>query len=221
VNGQTNRASNGPARRAAAAAAAATFALLLLTAGCNTGDPEDTLGTVVGTTATARFVAAEKNPGCARADLLSMQPGPSSGSTVNVNIVLTDCDASLTVSGVSFEVSFDPSEVDFIGCSPGTFFNASNLAPGTPVCKLSAPGNLLGSIALATPVGVTVPAPGTATVVRMAFGVKKQGANSAATFVGIDSLTSTSVFLINSSGGNIVVYSLGPSGYAGGNFVSN
>lgn len=194
--------------------------MALLAGGCNFGDPEDSFDNLVASTPTARFVAAV-DPACARADLLSLQPGTGSGATVNVNLVLTDCDASMTVSGVAFEITFDPASVDFIGCAAGTFFNASNLAPGTPVCTLTAPGHLLGSIALAVPVGVTVPAPGTATVVRLAFSITKQGVNTPAVFVSTDTLSGTSVFLINASGGNIVVYPLGGAGYVGGDFRSN
>jgi hypothetical protein len=196
--------------------------MVLGSVGCNPGDEEATLATITTSLPNSTFTATA-SADCPRADLLSMQKANISGSGIQIDLVLTDCDSSMTVSGVSFEITFDPSVMNFIGCSPGTLFPQTDLAPGLPVCSTIGGGRVLGSIALAQPVGVTVPAaPGNATVIRLTFNMTKKGVSAPAAFLpsGLDTLSSTSVFLVDPSSASITVHILGAGGYAGGTFIS-
>lgn len=160
--------------------------------------------------------------GCPRGDLLSLQKRSSNGSLVQVDVVLTDCDASLLLSGVAFEISYDDASLDFLGCTAGSLFPGGQLAPGTPTCTAGS-GDLLGTIAIKLPNTVTVGggSGGSADVVRLSFNVVRRGANSPVAFLGPDSLTGSSVFVLDAGTQQALVLALGAGGFAGGTFTSN
>ncbi len=201
--------------------AAALLALGFL-AGCG-GAPEEEfdLGPV-GRGVTADFAATQPSA-CSPGDppLLSLQKATVLGPVVNVDITLSDCDASLVVSGLNFELSFDDTVIDFLGCSAGTLFPAGQLVTGTPACAASG-GNLIGTIALQPPNAVSVTG-GQASVIRLTFSLIRRVAatGSPAAFIMPDSLPNTSLFFADPVTQVILQRALGGAGYAGGSFTSN
>ena len=180
-----------------AARLAWTLAGILVLAGvisCNPGDDEG-LEIPLPTTSNVRF-AADETPDCSRDDLLSLQQARAVGSLISVDLVLTDCDGSLAVSGVAFEIAFDQSVVDFLSCDAGDLFPSAQLVPGTPACTLSG-ANLLGTIAIGSQQSVRVGGNGTAAVVRLNFNVTAAGVNAPAIFVNTDDLSSTAIWQID------------------------
>jgi len=217
---RTPRAAGFPRRTRARArvGAIAVFAIVFLAACTGHGEDEGDLP-VVAQGINANFAAA-KAPACSRADLLSLQKGSVSGSMISLDLTLTDCDASLAVTGVAFEINYDTAVVDLIGCSTGALFPSGQLAPGTPECKETG-GGILGTISLVPSNAVRVGGAGMGVAVRLTFNLTRKGLNSPVTFTGVDSLNNTAVFYIDPATQAATSYSLGADGYAGGNFLSN
>jgi hypothetical protein len=186
---------------------------------CAGGKGDDDDVSPISRGASGSFVAAQ-SPACPRADLLSLQPGQTAGSVVNVDLTLTDCDASIQLNGVGFELSFDDTVLDFVGCTAGPLLPSNQLAPGTPECVVSAGGTVLGVAALVLPSGVRVSG-GTGVAVRLTFAVTRGGVSSPVAFVSTDSLQGSSVFFADPLSQTAAVVPLGAGGYAGGTFVSN
>jgi hypothetical protein len=157
---------------------------------------------------------------CTRPDQLSLQPSTATGSVVNINVMATDCDASMLLNGVNFEISFDDSVMDFIGCTAGTIFPASKLAPGTPACRVVVAGDLIGTVALALPNSFRISG-GQAPLARLTFNVKQKGISSPIVFLNTDSLFGTTLFFADPVTQNATPYTLGASMYAGGTMISN
>ncbi len=208
-------------RPRASRSATAVVGLLALAAAlaCNPGDEEDELLITLPASPNSGFVADEA-PGCPRGDLLSLQEDRTVGSLVSVDIVLTDCDGSLQVSGVAFEIAFDPSAVEFLSCDPGDLLPPAQLIPGTPACTISG-GNLLGTIAIGSQQSVRVGGSGSAIVVSVNFNLRGASVNSPVAFVNTDNLSSTGVWVTDPGTSAANIQNLGPAGYAGGRFLSN
>jgi hypothetical protein len=164
-------------------------------------------------------LVADQSPACVRGDLLSLQLGSTLGTTVGVDIMLTDCDASMLVTGVNFKVTYDDTVLDFVGCTKGSFFPSTKLAPGAPDCSASG-GVVRGVIALQLPNSVRV-AGGAQDVLRLTFSASQGGISSHSAFTGADSLSGTAVYLADTATQTATVYPLGGTGYAGGTFTSN
>lgn len=186
---------------------------------CNPGDEEEGLLLTLPTSPNSGFVP-DAAPGCPRADLLSLQEDQTVGSLVSVHIVLTDCDGSLQVSGVAFEISFDQSAIEFLSCEPGDLLPAAQLIPGTPACIISG-GNLLGTIAIGSQQSVRVGGNGTAIVASLNFNITGTAVNSPVAFVNTDNLSSTGIWVTDPATSAANRQNLGPAGYAGGQFLSN
>ena len=191
--------------------------MLLVACHQQDGDDEGLPGISKGIT--AGFVA-DQSPACARADLVSLQRGATSGSLLGMDLVLTDCDASLAVTGIAFEIAFDAGVADLVGCAPGPLFPTGQLAPGTPECVETGSG-VLGTISLVSPGSVRVGGAGYAAAVRLTFNVTRKGISSPITFLGPDAISSTAVFYIDPTTHSATSYQLGLAGYAGGTLISN
>ena len=196
---------------------AVPLAFLFLLPGCGGSGEDEVSPTGKGTNTS--FVAAQ-NPACARADLVSLQEASAVGSVVNVDIIVTDCDASLLLNGFNFEIPFDDTLVDFIGCNNGNLFPSAQLVPGTPACFANG-GDLVGTIAMQLPASTRVPAAGQVTILRLTFSVRGRGVNSAADFAGKDSQGGTTLFFADQATQAPTFHVLGASGYSGGSFISN
>lgn len=219
ISGPAHPAAGGrpPTRRAALRAV--VLALLPLMAACNVGDRETDLpAAIAGSGANVSFAAAQ-TPGCPRADLLSMQQAATSGSFISIDIVLTDCDGSLPSSGLGFEVSYDSSVLSFIGCSAGSFFPKSQLAPQTPQCSVSG-GRVLGTLGLTPPNSVVMGGNGHKDVIQLTFGVLKNGVSTPLAFESTDMDSGTSLWRIENTP-TVIFHVLGGGGYAGGTVVVN
>lgn len=209
-------ASSRPARsRRWLAAAAAVAGSAILLAGCSKKQEEEF---PTGKGLNASF-APSQPAACNTPDGIALFAGSSSGSIVNVNLTLTDCDGSLRINGVDFEIMFDASAIDFLGCSAGSIFPAGKLAPGTPDCAVSG-GDLLGTVALQLPNSVQVSG-GKATLVKLTFSVKQRGLTSPVSFLGTDSLQGTAVFFADPVNQTVTAHALGLANYQGGTFLSN
>lgn len=200
--------------------AAILLALLLLPAApaCNTGDEEPELSTA-GLTANSRFVA-DATPDCPRADVLSLQLDSNVGSLVSLSLTLTNCASDLDVSGVAFEISYDPSVIDFLGCEAGGLFPQAQLIPGTPACTETAGNTILGTIAIGSQQSVKVGGTGIAEVMKLNFNIIGQGVDSQTDFVGTDNLASSGIWFTDPQTGVPQIQGLGAGGYAGGRFLS-
>lgn len=198
---------------------------LLLAPGCNTEDEgTDLPAGVAGSGATVTYTPDQSKTCVTSAtELLSLQEGPISGSIVSLDIVLTDCDSNLNVSGVAFELTYDDTVLDFLACSPGSFFPQNQLTAGTPACSELGGGRLIGTIGMDPPNLVVMGGVnGYSDVLRLTFNVTKRGSTSPVDFLstGLDDITSTAVYFI---GNNpfVTVHTLTASGYAGGDIVAN
>ncbi|MBI3448531.1 MAG: hypothetical protein HY049_06415 [Acidobacteria bacterium] len=157
---------------------------------------------------------------CARPDQLSLQPASTNGSVVNINLTATDCDASLLLNGVNFELGFDDTVLDFVGCSAAPILPANKLAPGTPACTVAAAGDLIGTVALELPSSFRVSG-GVSALVRLTFSVKQKGVSSPINLLNTDSLSGTTLFFADPVTQFVTPYTLGGAGYAGGTIISN
>jgi len=157
---------------------------------------------------------------CARPDQLSLQPASTNGSVVNINLTATDCDASMLLNGVNFELGFDDSILDFVGCSAAPIFPGNKLAPGTPACTIAAAGDLVGTVALQLPNSFRVSG-GVSALVRLTFSVKQKGVSSPINLLNTDSLSGTTLFFADPVTQFVTPYTLGGTAYAGGTIISN
>jgi hypothetical protein len=196
-------------------AAAAVF--LLFAGGC-TRKEEDELP--AGSSGINASFQPDAQSGCPRADQLSLQPSSTSGSVVNLNVVVTDCDASMVLNGVNFEIAFDDSVVDFLGCTAGNVFPSNKRVPGTPACSVAAAGDLIGTIALQLPNSFQVSG-GQTVLMRLTFNMKQNGVASPIAFQTTDSLAGTSLFFADPVTQFATPYPLGAAMYAGGTLISH
>lgn len=116
---------------------------------------------------TASFTADNPSPG---AKTVSMQEGAHSGSTITVEIRITN---TSNVFGASFDVVFNDSMATFTGWGRGTFFESGGHAPNYQVLE-AAPGRIVIGVTRLGNVG-TSSTSGTETVVKLTFGLTKVG----------------------------------------------
>jgi hypothetical protein len=194
---------------------AAAGAVLMI--GCTSGGKNESVP-VTSSGINANFTPAAA-AGCPGVDMLSMQKGPTLGSTVNIDITVTDCDASMQMNGLSLELNFDDTLLNFIGCSAGSLFPKSQLGTGTPKC-ISSNGDVLGTIAMQLPSSIRVSG-GTSSVLRLTFSVSKRGVATPISFVGTDSIQNTALWFADPTSQSVLLQGLGAGGYAGGMIVTN
>ena len=153
--------------------------ILILLAGCAGGGGDKSKNDDGGTSSgvTANFVAAS-SPSCSSSpDGLSLRKASVVGRVVTIGIQATDCNSSMGVFGINFEVSFDPSVARCAAsnpCTAGTVLS-SPLASPQPVCVCdNAAGHLLGSFSRTAP-GGNQTVSGNEDVVRVALEVLQLG----------------------------------------------
>jgi len=205
--------------RAAAMRAAVPVLILLVMAaqGCGT-KPQEDFGNV-SSGIRASFVP-DAPAACARPDQLSLQSVSVNGSVVNLDLTVTDCDASMLLNGVDFELSFDDTAVDFLGCQASNLFPSNKRAPGTPACALAAAGDLVGTVALQLPNSFRATA-GQAPLMRLTFSVKQKGSSTPIVFLRKDALNGSSLFFADPSTQVATPYTLGAAMYTGGTLIGN
>ncbi len=97
----------------------------------------------------------DASPACpGGADSLSLRAVSALGRHLTLGLQVTDCDSSLGVFGIVFDLSFDPSVVQCDSanpCAPGTLLTPP-LAGGGPVCTCdNAAGEILGALTKQAP----------------------------------------------------------------------
>ena len=208
-----------PRTLAAALFGGGLLTLLPALTACNLGDRETDLPSlIVGSNANVTFAAGQPSA-CPRADLLSLQPSATSAAFISVDVVLTDCDGSLRASGLGFELSFNNNVLTFVGCTEGSFFPSSQLAPMTPECVANG-GTILGTIGLTPPNSVVMGGSGTKDVLELTFSIQQSGMSTPLAFTSIDLSSGTSLWLIDNTP-TVTYYTLGAAGYAGGTITIN
>lgn len=121
---------------------------------------------------------ADDSPACpASGDALGMRKVSAKGRAVTIGLQVTDCDRSLGIFGVNFEISFDSSIATCDSsnpCSAGTLLNSPASLPAC-LCD-NATGRILGSYTNTGPGGnETVAASGQEDVVRIDLRVNTAG----------------------------------------------
>jgi len=188
--------------------------ILILLAGCAGGGGDKSKNGGGGTSSglTANFVATTA-PSCPGSpDSLSLRKHSVVGRIVTVGIQATDCNSSMGIFGVSFEVSFDPTIAQCAAsnpCTAGTVLS-SPLATPLPICVCdNTNGHLLGSFTRAAP-GGNETVSGVEDIARFALEVRKLGSGDV-DFLNTGSASGTA--LITLSGTPV---SIGGLAYSGG-----
>jgi hypothetical protein len=148
-------------------------------------------------------------------DTLSLRKVNVLGKILTVGIQVTDCDSSLGVYGVNFDLRFNPSLVQCPSinpCSPGTLLT-SPLATSTPQCTCdNQAGVLLGTFTKKYPgVNDVISPGGSKDIVVVTLNVTDQGA-SRVDFAGTGSMNGSSLITL-SNGTPLAIPGLN---YAGG-----
>lgn len=145
--------------------------------------------------------APDTSPSCPSApDTLSMRKQSVNGRIVTIGIQATDCDGSMGVYGVNFEVSFDPSVAQCATsnpCSAGTLLS-DPLATPTPVCTCdNSSGQLLGSFSRKSP-GTNQSVTGSADIARFALEIIRAGSGRV-DFLNTEDINGTALITLNGS----------------------
>jgi len=135
-------------------------------------------------------------------DTLSLRKVNALGRILTVGLQVTDCDSSLGIYGVNFDLRFDPSIMQCPSinpCSPGTLLT-SPLATTTPECTCdNGSGVLLGSFSKKYPGTNDAISPGgSKDIVVVTFNVVKQG-GSRVDFAGEGSLSGSAVVTLSNN----------------------
>ncbi len=150
----------------------------------------------------SNFVA-DSSPVCAGSpDGLSLRKVSALGSSLDVGIQVTDCDGSLGIYGVNFEISFDTAVVECASsnpCSAGTVLG-SPLLTSQPQCTCNnSTGRILGTFSKKAPgTNDTVGNGGNEDIVELSLKVKSAGLGRM-DFVSTDNINGTA--LVTLSGG--------------------
>ncbi len=186
-------------------------AILLLLMGCaGGGGDKSKSGGGTSSGLTANFVA-DSSPSCSGSpDGLSLRRHSVVGRIVTIGIQATDCNSSMGVFAVNFEISFDPAIAQCAAsnpCTAGTVLT-SPVTPLVCVCD-NAAGHLLGSFSRTGSGNDTVS--GNEDIVRFALEVRQFGSGDV-DFLNAGSAGGTA--LISLSGGSPVA--IGGLAYSGG-----
>src|SRR5262245_19744319 len=146
-------------------------AAMLLVSACGGGGGGGGSDDPVSSGLTANFVA-DTAASCPTSDTLSLRKVSAVGSTLTVGMQVSDCDSSMSVFGVTFDISFDPDVMQCASsnpCSAGTVLTAP-LATSAPQCVCdNASGELIGGFSKAAPgTGDTI-AGGSEDIVRISM----------------------------------------------------
>lgn len=165
---------------------------------------------------TANFVA-DTAPSCpSTSDTLSLRKVSAVGSTVTVGLEVSDCDSSMSVFGVTFDISFDSRVMQCASanpCSAGTVLT-SPLATSVPQCVCdNARGELIGGFSKAAPAtGDTIVPGGSEDIVRIAMRATRVGLGRM-DLTGAGSQNGTSLVRLDGSGQPVAI---GGLAYGGG-----
>ncbi|MGH9867895.1 MAG: hypothetical protein ACREAA_07005 [Candidatus Polarisedimenticolia bacterium] len=147
---------------------------------------------------------ADLSPVCPNTavDTLSLRKVNVLGRVVTVGMQVTDCDSSLGIYGVNFDLQFDPSIAQCPGvnpCSPGTLLS-SPLATSNPQCTCdNGTGKILGSFTKVHPgVNDSISPGGSKDIVVITLHVMDQGA-SRLDFLGTGSMNGSAVITLNNN----------------------
>ena len=148
-------------------------------------------------------------------DTLALRKIIAVGKTVTIGIQVTDCDASLGIYGVNFDIHFDPTVMKCAGrnpCVAGTLLG-SPLATSAPQCVCDdTTGELLGTFTKKYPgTNETISPGGSKDIVQFTMTVIRAGAGRV-DFLGMGSVSGTA--LVTLTGGNPVP--VGALDYGGG-----
>jgi len=145
----------------------------------------------------------DSSPACPGSpDGLSMRKVSALGASVTVGLQVTDCDASLGIYGIDFEIAFDPSVVQCASsnpCSAGTVLS-SPLLTTQPQCTCdNNAGRILGAFSKKAPgTNDTVGGGGNEDIVQLSLRARSTGLGRM-DFVSPDSINGTA--LVTLSGG--------------------
>lgn len=157
-----------------------TLGAVLSLAACSSGaggsdDGDDPLSSGL----TSNFTG-DASPTCpGTADTLSLRKVSAVGSSVAIGLAVTDCDASMGIYGVVFDITFDASMMECASsnpCSPGTLLSQPLLTT-TPQCTCdNTAGEILGVFSKKAPgTNEPVAASGIEDIVQFVMRVKKAG----------------------------------------------
>jgi hypothetical protein len=148
--------------------------------------------------------SADLSPVCPNTavDTLSLRRINVLGRLVTVGMQVTDCDSSLGIYGVNFDLRFDPAIVQCSSvnpCAAGTLLS-SPLATSTPQCTCdNQAGAILGTFTKKYPGGNDAISPGgSKDIVVISLNVVDQGA-SRLDFAGTGSLNGSSLITLSNS----------------------
>jgi len=148
----------------------------------------------------SNFVA-DSSPACPGSpDGLSMRKVSALGASLSVGLQVTDCDASMGIYGVNFEISFDPSVVQCASsnpCSAGSVLG-SPLLTTQPQCSCdNASGRILGAFSKKAPgTNDTVGGGGNEDIVQISLRLRSTGMGRM-DFVSPDSINGTALVTLS------------------------
>lgn len=178
-------------------------AALALLAACS-GGGGDSGGSDPVTSSVSGNFAADVTPICPNTavDTLSLRKVNALGKILTVGMQVTDCDSSMGIYGVNFDLRFDPSMVQCPSvnpCSPGTLLS-SPLATTNPQCTCdNQAGTLLGTFSKKYPGGNDSISPGgSKDIVVITMNVTDQGA-SRLDFSGTGSLNGSALVTLSNN----------------------
>lgn len=189
---------------------------VLLASACGGGGGGGSDDDAVSSGVTANFVA-DTVPSCpTTSDTLSLREVSTVGSTVTLGLEVSDCDSSMLVFGVTFDIAFDPRVMQCASanpCSAGTLLTAP-LATSVPHCVCdNTSGELIGGFSKAAPgTGDAITPGGSEDIVRIAMRATQAGLGRMDLTNG-GSQNGTSLVRLDGSGQPVAI---GGVAYAGG-----
>jgi len=147
----------------------------------------------------SNFVA-DSSPVCpGSTDGLSMRKVSALGASLIVGLQVTDCDASMGIYGVNFEISFDPSVVQCASsnpCSAGTVLG-SPLLTSQPQCSCdNGAGRILGTFSKKAPGTNDTVGGGNEDIVQLSMRMKSTGLGRM-DFVSTDNINGTALVTLS------------------------
>ena len=183
--------------------AAVMASALWFLAACSGGGGDSGGGDPTSSGLSGNFTA-DVSPICPNSavDTLSLRKANVLGRIVTVGLQVTDCDSSLGVYGVNFDLRFNPAIVQCPSlnpCAPGTLLT-SPLATSTPQCTCdNQAGTLLGTFTKKFPgVNDVISPGGSKDIVVITLNVTDQGA-SRVDFAGTGSLNGSALVTLSNN----------------------